>query len=234
MSVDSDNSFVLLSSRDSRTSCVFQSEDEKDDIPGVGEESVLEMLSYSKFSNLETWLCMPSSLLLPRAPDSTRTSSSSSSSSHASNHSSHSQPSSSSSSPASNCRRSSCSDLGETDTPLRSSESDSTFLTPALEKEMPFLATSLLPILSSTPAEAGASTSSLAAGGGVSVRKRRRRLAASPGGLHWNSAGFLQRDFWSPDRSPVSGGNTTAGGGGARSLPLAEGGGRRGPANEAP
>lgn len=38
MSVDSDNSFVLLSSRDSRTSCIFQTADEKDDIPGVGEE----------------------------------------------------------------------------------------------------------------------------------------------------------------------------------------------------
>ncbi|KAM6898360.1 ankyrin repeat and fibronectin type-III domain-containing protein 1-like [Lycodopsis pacificus] len=113
MSVDSDNSCVLLSSRDSRTSCVFQAEDESDELPGGGEESVLEMLSYSKFSNLETWLCMPSSLLLPRALDSTRTSSSSSSSSHASN------SSSSSSSPASNCRRSSCSDAGATETPRR-------------------------------------------------------------------------------------------------------------------
>ncbi|GLD57799.1 uncharacterized protein AKAME5_000998900 [Lates japonicus] len=127
MSVDSDNSCVLLSSRDSRTSCVFQTADEKDDLPGVGEESVLEMLSYSKFSDLETWLCMPSSLLLPRVLDSTRTSSASSSSSnssssHASNHSSNSPPvssSSPSSSPASNSRRSTCSEPGEADTPLR-------------------------------------------------------------------------------------------------------------------
>ncbi|XP_076616278.1 ankyrin repeat and fibronectin type-III domain-containing protein 1 isoform X2 [Chaetodon auriga] len=226
MSVDSENSCVLLSSRDSRTSCIFQTADEKDDIPGVGEESVLEMLSYSKFSDLETWLCMPSSLLLPRAPDSTRTSSTStSSSSHASNHSS--PPISSSSSPASNSRRSTCSEPGEADTPLRSSERESTFLTPALGKEMPFLTTSLLPILSSTPAAAALSSGTSAGDSpshsGVSIRKR-RRLAASPGGLHWNSAGSVQRDFWSPDLSPVSVGST-AGGGGARSLPLADGGG---------
>ncbi|XP_051274174.1 uncharacterized protein ankfn1 isoform X4 [Dicentrarchus labrax] len=213
MSVDSDNSCVLLSSRDSRTSCVFQTADEKDELPGAGEESVLEMLSYSKFSDLETWLCMPSSLLLSRTTlDSTRTSSDSSNSScsHASNHSS--PPISSSSS-----RRSTCSEPGEADTPLRSSERESTFLTPALGKELPFLATSLLPILSSTPV-ASASHS------GVSIRKR-RRLAASPGGLHWNSAGSVQRDFWSPDVSPVSGGSPAAAAGGARSLPLAEGGG---------
>ncbi|XP_041818616.1 uncharacterized protein ankfn1 isoform X2 [Chelmon rostratus] len=224
MSVDSENSCVLLSSQDSRTSCIFQTADEKDDIPGVGEESVLEMLSYSKFSDLETWLCMPSSLLLPRALDSTHTSSSTSSSSHASNHSS--PPISSSSSPASVSRRSTCSDPGETDTPLRSSERESTFLTPALGKEMPFLAPSLLPILSSTPAAAalssGTSAGDSTSQSGVSIRKR-RRLAASPGGLHWNSAGLVLRDFWSPDLSPVSVGNTT-GGGGARSLPLADGG----------
>ncbi|KAK9530926.1 hypothetical protein VZT92_012399 [Zoarces viviparus] len=210
MSVDSDNSCVLLSSRDSRTSCVFQAEDERDELPGGGEESVLEMLSYSKFSNLETWLCMPSSLLLPRALDSTRTSSSSSSSSHASN------TSSSSSSPASNCRRSSCSDPGATETPLRSLESDSPFLPPSPGEEM-----LLLPLLSSTPVAAGDS-SPFSPPTGVSVKKR-RRLAASPGGLHWNSAGLVQRGFWSPDPSPVSGGSPTAGGG--RSLPLAEGGG---------
>ncbi|XP_059180554.1 ankyrin repeat and fibronectin type-III domain-containing protein 1 isoform X2 [Centropristis striata] len=226
MSVDTDNSCVLLSSRDSRTSCVFQNEDEKDDIPGAGEESVLEMLSYSKFSSLETWLCMPSSLLLPPL-DSTITSSSSSSTtsscSHASNHSFN-----FSSSPASNSRRSTCSEPGETD---RSAERDSTFLTPALGKEMPFLATPLLPILSSTPAAAAAAQSAgdSASHSGVSIRKR-RRLAASPGGLHWNSAGSVQRDFWSPDLSPVSRGTTTAGrggggGGGARSLPLSEGDG---------
>ncbi|XP_042252669.1 uncharacterized protein ankfn1 isoform X3 [Thunnus maccoyii] len=257
MSVDSDNSCVLLSSRDSRTSCVFQTADEKDDIPGVGEESVLEMLSYSKFSDLETWLCMPSSLLLPRSLDSTRTSSSSSSSSssicNASNRSSNSPPISSSSSPASNSRRSTCSEPGESSTPLRPSDREATFLTPALGKETPFLVTPLLPILSSTPvaaaaaaaaASAAALTSGMSSGdsashGGVNIRKR-RRLAASPGGLHWNSAGSVQRDFWSPDLSPVSGRSTAAGrgrggrgggggggggGAGARSLPLTEGGG---------
>ncbi|XP_023274602.1 uncharacterized protein LOC111664305 [Seriola lalandi dorsalis] len=231
MSVDSDNSCVLLSSRDARTSCVFQTADEKDDLPGVGEESVLEMLSYSKFSDLETWLCMPSSLLLPRALDSTRTSSSSSStssSSHVSNRSSNSPPISSSSSPASNSRRSTCSEPGEADALLRSSDKESTFLTPALGREMPFLATPLLPILSSTPTAAvlssGTSAGDSASQSGVSIRKR-RRLAASPGGLHWNSAGSVQREFWSPDLSPVSGGNSAAGGGGARSLPLVKVGG---------
>ncbi|KAK5880706.1 hypothetical protein CesoFtcFv8_021586 [Champsocephalus esox] len=110
MSLDSDNSCVLLSSRGSRTSCVFQNEDEKDDIPGVGEESVLEMLSCSKFSDLETWLCMPSSLLLPRHLDSAC---SSSSSSHHSSSSHASQPASSSSSSSPASQRSTCSDPGE-------------------------------------------------------------------------------------------------------------------------
>ncbi|XP_066561812.1 ankyrin repeat and fibronectin type-III domain-containing protein 1-like [Amia ocellicauda] len=34
----------------------------------MGEDSVLEMLSYSKFTDLETWLCMPSTVL-PRSSD---------------------------------------------------------------------------------------------------------------------------------------------------------------------
>ncbi|XP_028989721.1 uncharacterized protein ankfn1 isoform X2 [Betta splendens] len=204
MSVDSENSCVVLS-RDSRASCIFQPAEEKDDIPGVGEESVLEMLSYSKFSDLETWLCTPSSLLLPRALDS---SSSSSSSSH--DH-------------FSNSRGSTCSEPGGTVASFRSS--DCSFLTPALGKELPFLSTPLLPILSSTPAGAAV----LRSGMGVSIRKR-RRLAASPGGLHWNSAGSVQRDFWSSDPSSGPGGSAAAarcdgGGGGARSVPVAEGGG---------
>ncbi|CAI5657985.1 unnamed protein product [Oreochromis niloticus] len=232
MSVDSDNSCVLLSSRDSRTSCIFQTADEKDDIPGVGEESVLEMLSYSKFSDLETWLCMPSSLLLSRPLDSTHTSSGSSSnsySSRASLHSANSLPASSSSSLASNSRRSTCSEPGEID---RSSERDSAFLTPTLTKEATCLSTPLLPILSSTPAHPPAAAASRSSYGtqagdstshsGVSIRKR-RRLAASPGGLHWTSSGSVQRDFWSPDPSPGSRRSAGGGGGaGARSLPLAE------------
>ncbi|XP_041671080.1 ankyrin repeat and fibronectin type-III domain-containing protein 1 [Cheilinus undulatus] len=222
MSVDSNNSCVLLSSRDSRTSCIFQTADEKDDIPGVGEESVLEMLSYSKFSDLETWLCMPSSLLLSRDLDSILTSSSSSStnssSSHVSNHSTRSAPASSSSSPSSNPRHSTCSEPGETSTAHRSSEGESTFLTP-----------SLLPILSSTPAApqssettAGESTSSQSG-----VTRKRRRLAASPGGLHWNSAGSVQRDFCSPELSrlsPRTAGGGGGGGGGVRSPSLSDGG----------
>lgn len=41
MNVDSENSCVLLPPPDSRTSCVFQAADEKDEIPGVGEERYL-------------------------------------------------------------------------------------------------------------------------------------------------------------------------------------------------
>ncbi|KAM3592441.1 uncharacterized protein V6R79_018908 [Siganus canaliculatus] len=222
--MESDHSCVLLSPRDSRTSCIFQTADEKDELPGVGEDSVLEMLSYSKLSDLETWLCMPSSLLLPRVLDSSRRSSSSSStcsSSHASNHSSPAVSSSSSSSPS---RRSTCSEPGLTDTPLRLSERGSAPITPVLGQDGPSLATPPLPLLTSTPAAAGLGSS--ASQSGVSVRKR-RRLAASPGGLRWTSAGSVQRDFWSPDLSPGSA--TAAGGGrrggGARSLLLAEGGG---------
>ncbi|XP_029382930.1 ankyrin repeat and fibronectin type-III domain-containing protein 1 isoform X3 [Echeneis naucrates] len=215
MSVDSDNSCVLLSTRDSRTSCVFQTADEKDDLPGVGEESVLEMLSYSKFSDLETWLCMPSSLLLlPRALDPAHTSSSSSSSTS----SSHGSNLSSSSSPASNSRHSTCSEPGDADTLLRSSEKDSVLFSPALGREMPFLAT---PLLSSTPESApssGVSAGDSTSHSGISIRKR-RRLAASPGGLHWTSTGSVQREFWSPDLSP---GSRRSVAGGGRSLTLVD------------
>lgn len=74
----------------------------------------------------------------------------------------------------------------------RSSERESSFLTPALGKEMPFLATPLIPALSSTPAAAllasDMSSADSAPQSSVSIRKR-RRLAASPGGLHWTSTG---------------------------------------------
>ncbi|XP_061563987.1 ankyrin repeat and fibronectin type-III domain-containing protein 1 isoform X2 [Cololabis saira] len=198
MSVDSEKSCILLLSRDSRTSCIFQTADEKDEIPGVGEESVLEMLSYSKFSDLETWLCMPSSLLLPRPPDSA--------------HSSCSNLSSSSS------RHSTCSEPAEASGTLSSrrwSLRESSIVPPELGKEAAFLSTPLLPLLSSTPnASPQPPAGDPALHGGVSVRKR-RRLAASPGGLHWNSAGKLQRDFYSPYPSP-SLRASAAGGGGAR------------------
>ncbi|XP_063044914.1 ankyrin repeat and fibronectin type-III domain-containing protein 1 [Engraulis encrasicolus] len=51
------------------SSCVFQTAEERDEIPGMGDDSVLEMLSYSKFSDLEAWLCMPSTLF-PRTQSS--------------------------------------------------------------------------------------------------------------------------------------------------------------------
>uniref|UniRef100_A0AAZ3SS09 Fibronectin type-III domain-containing protein n=1 Tax=Oncorhynchus tshawytscha TaxID=74940 RepID=A0AAZ3SS09_ONCTS len=194
MSLDSDKVCGLLS-RDSRTSCVFQAADEKDDIPGVGEDSVLEMLSYSKFSDLETWLCMPSTLL-PRALESTRSTSSSGSTSTA--------------------HLSTCSETGETDTPHRPLDREAMFLTPALGREIPFLATPLAPILSSTPCN-------ITPQGGVSVRKR-RRLAASPGGLHWTSTGSVQRDFDRTEPSPISSAQAPAPAPapGVRSLPLGE------------
>lgn len=74
----------------------------------------------------------------------------------------------------------------------RCSEKESSFLTPALGKEMPFLATPLVPALSSTPAAAllasDVSSADSTPQSTVSIRKR-RRLAASPGGLHWTSTG---------------------------------------------
>ncbi|XP_060753418.1 ankyrin repeat and fibronectin type-III domain-containing protein 1 isoform X1 [Tachysurus vachellii] len=69
MAYETDKTCLLIP-RESRASCVFHTADEKDDIPGIGEESVLEMLSYSKFMDLESLLCMPSTLL-PRSLDST-------------------------------------------------------------------------------------------------------------------------------------------------------------------
>ncbi|XP_041734707.1 uncharacterized protein LOC121568182 [Coregonus clupeaformis] len=153
------------------------------------------MLSYSKFSDLETWLCMPSTLL-PRALESTRSTSSSGSTSTA--------------------HRSTCSETGETDTPHRPLEREAMFLTPALGREIPFLATPFAPILSSTPCN-------MTPQGGVSVRKR-RRLAASPGGLHWTSTGSVQRDFDRTEPSPISSAQapTPAPAPGVRSLPLGE------------
>ncbi|CAB1338557.1 unnamed protein product, partial [Coregonus sp. 'balchen'] len=182
MSLDSDKACGMLS-QNSTTSCVFQAADEKDD-----------MLSYSKFSVLETWLCMPSTLLpgalesttststvypstlLPGALESTNSTSSAS---------------------TSTARLSTCSETGETDTPHRPLERETMFLTPALGWETLFLATPLAPILSSTPCNMTPVTSAMtsvtssgdsASQGRVSVRKR-RRLAASPRGLQWNSTG---------------------------------------------
>ncbi|CAL8302668.1 unnamed protein product [Lota lota] len=206
MSVDSDKSRMLLSPRDSRTTpCVFQPAEEKDDIPGVGDDSVLEMLSYSKFSDLETWLCMPSTLL-PRALESTMSSTSSNTSV-----------------PSNPCF-STCSDTGRRATPDRHQGNEVAFLKAALGTETPFLMTPLFPILSSTPCSAvGTAMISTSAktstSGGVSVRKR-RRLAASPGGLHWNAGGSVLRDFGALELSPVSG----PGANGGTGRPVAAGG----------
>lgn len=80
--------------------------------------------------------------------------------------------------------------------PRRSSDKESTSLTSALGKEIPFLATALVPVLTSTPAAAQLS-SGTPAGDSTSQKavrtRKRRRLAASPGGLHWNSAGEKRR-----------------------------------------
>ncbi|XP_024141286.1 ankyrin repeat and fibronectin type-III domain-containing protein 1 [Oryzias melastigma] len=202
MSVNSDNSCVLLSAKDARTSCIFPPADEKDDIPKVGDDSVLEMLSYSKFSDLETWLCMPSDLLLPKTLDSNLTSSPTLSSSHISIHSSY-LSAMSSPSPASSLRLSTCSEPGDT-------EKLFSLLSSSVGKEEIFLSTPYLPIMSSTPAAVSEQSSKSSAANSSSQSsvnvKKRRRLAASPGGLHWNCAGSLQRDFSSADPLPSEAG----------------------------
>ncbi|KAL0964873.1 hypothetical protein UPYG_G00330230 [Umbra pygmaea] len=204
MSRDSDKACGLRSP-DSRTSCVFQAADESDEIPGLEEDSVLEMLSYSKFSDLEAWLCMPATLL-PRALKS-----------------SHSSPS----------HLTPCPLTGRTDPPSSPLE-EAIFLTPSLGQKTLSVAKPLAPIVTSAPCDpipitatmtSVISTGDSASQGGVCVRKR-RRLAASPGGLRWNSSGLVQRDFDRTESSPVSSarasawgrslpmGNTAAGGGG--------------------
>ncbi|KAL6475446.1 hypothetical protein MHYP_G00164860 [Metynnis hypsauchen] len=163
----------LLIPQESRASCVFHTADEKDEIPGMGEDSVLEMLSYSKFTDLETWLCMPSTLL-PRSLESTCSASPLSSSS----------------------------DSGDTDTgrPLEresiysnhSQERERCILSPSPIRPVTVPSSSPVPLRStSTPA---LNPSRDSCQGGVSLRKR-RRLAASPGGLHWNASGSVLRDY---------------------------------------
>ncbi|XP_034049193.1 ankyrin repeat and fibronectin type-III domain-containing protein 1 [Thalassophryne amazonica] len=197
MSVNPDS--VFLTSRNSRTSCVFQTLDEKDDVSAVGEDSVLEMLSYSKLWDLETWLCMPSTLLLPRSLDtvSMRTSCS--------------LPVSSSI-----YRCSTCSEPENMAALLRSPDKRGVVLTPAL-------ATPLVPVLSSTPASGVMRTSGTSGRDSASqcgVVRKRRRLTASPGGLRWNSAGSVQRYFWSPEPPATSHGNVAGGSREARRLPV--------------
>ncbi|XP_076855664.1 ankyrin repeat and fibronectin type-III domain-containing protein 1 isoform X2 [Brachyhypopomus gauderio] len=172
MSYDTEKTCLLLP-QETRASCVFHTADEKDEIPGMGEDSVLEMLSYSKFMDLETWLCMPSSLL-PRSLESTC-----------------------SASPLS-CDG----DSGDTDSskPL---QRDSIYQNHAHQREnnpsppSPILPATVAP--KAPVAQRTTSTPLLKSGtgvgqGGVSYRKR-RRLAASPGGLHWNASGSVLRDY---------------------------------------
>ncbi|XP_026079062.1 ankyrin repeat and fibronectin type-III domain-containing protein 1-like [Carassius auratus] len=157
----------------SRTSCGSH----KYEIPGMGEDSVLEMLSYSKFSDLETWLCMPSTLL-PRSRDSVC-----------------SLPSPS--------HENGTADTEQESRPL---ENESIHLSQCQERETHLLPVSASPQSSSplrttsTPLPKPTRDSCQ---GGVSVRKR-RRLAASPGGLHWDASGSVLRDHDRGETSSLS------------------------------
>uniref|UniRef100_A0A3B1JGH1 Ankyrin repeat and fibronectin type III domain containing 1 n=1 Tax=Astyanax mexicanus TaxID=7994 RepID=A0A3B1JGH1_ASTMX len=173
MSYETEKTCLLLP-QESRASCVFHTADEKDEIPGMGEDSVLEMLSYSKFMDLETWLCMPSTLL-PRTLESTCSASPLSSSS----------------------------DSADTDTGLLERDSSPPFSNHSLERQNRLLPPSpILPVSVPPPSPVALRTTSTpvlnpsrdSCQGGVSHRKR-RRLAASPGGLHWNASGSVLRDY---------------------------------------
>ncbi|XP_016335828.1 ankyrin repeat and fibronectin type-III domain-containing protein 1-like [Sinocyclocheilus anshuiensis] len=163
----------LLAPQESRTPCGCH----KYEIPGMGEDSVLEMLSYSKFSDLETWLCMPSTLL-PRSRDSVC-----------------SLPSPSREN-----------GTGDTDEESRPLENESIYLSQCQERETHLLPVSASPQSSSplrttsTPLPKPTRDSCQ---GGVSVRKR-RRLAASPGGLHWDASGSVLRDHDRGETSSLS------------------------------
>ncbi|XP_048871521.1 ankyrin repeat and fibronectin type-III domain-containing protein 1 isoform X2 [Brienomyrus brachyistius] len=168
-----------------RTSCVFQAIEEKEEIPGMGEDSVLEMLSYSKFTDLETWLCMPSTLL-PRSLEATRVTS----------------PPLTHTGTADVERKSRCLD------------GEAVFLSTSAQSLSPVLVASSTPRSAHTPR--GSSQ------GAVSVRKR-RRVAASPGGLHWNSSGSLQRDYDTAETLPVPGPKRSSKSNtGHRAVPLGE------------
>ncbi|KAJ8363726.1 hypothetical protein SKAU_G00125570 [Synaphobranchus kaupii] len=184
MSLEADKNCLLVS-KEPRASCVFQADEEREQIPGMGEDSVLEMLSYSKFTDLETWLCMPSTLLR-RSLESPRAAS-----------------------PPFAHR-----ETADVENQTRHLDHEALFLSTSLENDSVFMAPSQIPAGSleplspeplppvpTAPSGSSAPNSSLeTAPGGVSVRKR-RRLAASPGGLHWNSAGALQREY---DRAELS------------------------------
>ncbi|KAI1896633.1 hypothetical protein AGOR_G00096780 [Albula goreensis] len=186
MSMEADKNCSLVS-QEPRASCVFEAAAEREEIPGMGEDSVLEMLSYSKFTDLETWLCMPSTLL-PRSVESPRAVSP----------------------PQGHCE---AADVENQSSPL---DNEALFLAPPLEKDLLCSTPSQMAPGSSEPlsleplslvspvfsASTAHKTSGESTPGGVSVRKS-RRLAASPGGLHWNSAGALQREYDRAELSPV-------------------------------
>ncbi|KAK3559518.1 hypothetical protein QTP86_013702 [Hemibagrus guttatus] len=172
MAYETDKTCLLIP-RESRASCVFHTADEKDDIPGIGEDSVLEMLSYSKFMDLESWLCMPSTML-PRSLDSTC-----------------------SASPLYTD-----SDSGDAEI-SRPPERKSIYLNHSPERESCHVPPSpTVPVCVTPQSPLGLQTSSTAAlkpgthsyQDNASVRKR-RRLAASPGGLHWNASGAVLREY---------------------------------------
>ncbi|XP_016427674.1 ankyrin repeat and fibronectin type-III domain-containing protein 1 [Sinocyclocheilus rhinocerous] len=169
----------LLAPQESQTPCGCH----KYEIPGMGEDSVLEMLSYSKFSDLETWLCMPSTML-PRSRDSVC-----------------SLP------PPSH--ENGTGDTGKESRPL---ENKSIHLSQCQERKTHLLPpSSLLPGSASPQSSSPLRTTSTplpkptrdSCQGGVSVRKR-RRLAASPGGLHWDVSGSVLRDHDRGETSSLS------------------------------
>ncbi|XP_057214053.1 ankyrin repeat and fibronectin type-III domain-containing protein 1 isoform X2 [Triplophysa rosa] len=173
----------LLAPQESRTSCGFHAANEKYEIPGMGEDSVLEMLSYSKFTDLETWLCMPSTLL-PRSRDSF----------------------------CSMLQLSRDSDTGDTDNESRPLEKESIHLSQCQERKTHHSPpSSILPVSASPQSTEPPRTTSIplpkptrdSCQGGVSVRKR-RRLAASPGGLHWDASGSVLRDHDRGETSSLS------------------------------
>ncbi|XP_051771084.1 ankyrin repeat and fibronectin type-III domain-containing protein 1 isoform X2 [Ctenopharyngodon idella] len=182
MSYETEKS-CLLAPQESQTPYGCLTANEKYEIPGMGEDSVLEMLSYSKFSDLETWLCMPSTLL-PRSRDSV----------------------------CSMLPPSHENDNGETYKETRPPENESSHLSQCQERKTHLLPPSpLLPVSASPHSSSPLQTTSTplpkptrdSCHGGVSVRKR-RRLAASPGGLHWDASGSVLRDHDRGETSSLS------------------------------
>ncbi|TSK14813.1 Ankyrin repeat and fibronectin type-III domain-containing protein 1 [Bagarius yarrelli] len=168
MAYETDKTCLLIP-RESRASCVFHTADEKDEIPGIGEDSVLEMLSYSKFMDLESWLCMPSTLM-PRSLDSTFSASS----------------------------LSTDSESGDAETRPPERKSIYLNHSPGRERchvaSTPTVPVPVTPVAFRTSSTPALSSGTHSCQGSTGVRKR-RRLAASPGGLHWNASGSVLREY---------------------------------------